>query len=68
MNFLKRLRREECGQGLTEFILVVVLVALVLWLAIQNMDIGNILTSGRPKSLTALPYYFLFPLVEVIGS
>jgi Flp pilus assembly pilin Flp len=62
MNFLKRFRLEECGQGLTEFILVVVLVALVLWLAIKNTDIGNILTSGRPKSLTALPYYFLAPL------
>lgn len=49
MNFLKRLRLEESGQGLTELILVVVLVALVLWLAIKNMDIGNILTSGRPN-------------------
>jgi hypothetical protein len=61
MNFLKRLRREECGQGLTELLLVVVLVALVLWLAIKNTGIGNILTSGRPKFLTALPYYFLAP-------
>jgi hypothetical protein len=62
MNLLKRLRLERCGQGLAEFILVIVLIALVLWIAVKNTDIGNILTSGCPKSLTALRYLFAVPL------
>lgn len=33
MNFLKRLRLEEDGQGLVEYTLVVVLVGLVFWAA-----------------------------------
>ena len=43
MNILKRLLVEEDGQGLVEYTLIVVLVALVFWVAIKNTDIGDAL-------------------------
>ena len=46
MGLLKRLLVEENGQGLVEYTLIVVLVALVFWVAIKNTDIGNGLASG----------------------
>jgi Flp pilus assembly pilin Flp len=46
MELLKRLLVEEDGQGLVEYTLIVVLVALVFWVAIKNTDIGNQLASG----------------------
>jgi Flp pilus assembly pilin Flp len=49
MNILKRLLVEEDGQGLVEYTLIVVLVALVFWVAIKNTDIGNALASGWSK-------------------
>jgi Flp pilus assembly pilin Flp len=51
MNLLKRLRLEEDGQGLVEYTLVVVLVALVFWVAVKNTNIGASLTSGWSKVL-----------------
>jgi Flp pilus assembly pilin Flp len=36
----------ERGQGLVEYTLIVVLVALVFWVAIKNTDVGNRLASG----------------------
>ncbi|HEX9263853.1 MAG TPA: Flp family type IVb pilin [Candidatus Binatia bacterium] len=45
----KRLLVEEDGQGLVEYTLIVVLVALVFWVAIKNTDIGNGLASGWSK-------------------
>ncbi len=45
----KRLLVEEDGQGLVEYTLIVVLVALVFWVAIKNTDIGNGLSSGWSK-------------------
>ena len=49
MNLLKRLLREEEGQGLVEYTLVVVLVALVFWVAIKSTNIGNQMASGWSK-------------------
>ena len=49
MELLKRLLVEEDGQGLVEYTLIVVLVALVFWVAINNTDIGNGLASGWSK-------------------
>jgi len=49
MNLLKRLLIEEDGQGLVEYTLIVVLVALVFWVAIKNTNIGDQLASGWSK-------------------
>ena len=49
MELLKRLLVEEDGQGLVEYTLIVVLVALVFWVAIKNTNIGNGLASGWSK-------------------
>ena len=49
MELLKRLLVEEDGQGLVEYTLIVVLVALVFWVAVKNSDIGNGLSSGWSK-------------------
>ena len=46
---LKRLRTEEDAQGLVEYTLMVVLVALVFWVAIKNTNVGNQLASGWSK-------------------
>jgi Flp pilus assembly pilin Flp len=49
MNLFKRLLGEEDGQGLVEYTLIVVLVALVFWVAIKNTNIGAQLASGWSK-------------------
>ena len=49
MNLFKRLLVEEDGQGLVEYTLIVVLVALVFWVAIKNTNIGDQLASGWSK-------------------
>jgi Flp pilus assembly pilin Flp len=49
MNLFKRLLGEEDGQGLVEYTLSVVLVALVFWVAIKNTNIGTQLASGWSK-------------------
>ncbi len=41
MELFKRLLVEEEGQGLVEYTLIVVLVALVFWVAIKNTNIGS---------------------------
>lgn len=46
MELLKRLYAEEDGQGLVEYTLIVVLVALVFWVAVKNTNIGDQLASG----------------------
>ena len=46
MDLLQRLWIEEDGQGLVEYTLIVVLVALVFWVAIKNTNVGNQLASG----------------------
>jgi Flp pilus assembly pilin Flp len=49
MELLQRLLVEEDGQGLVEYTLIVVLVALVFWVAIKQTNIGNQLASGWSK-------------------
>lgn len=49
MELLKRLVKEEDGQGLVEYTLIVLLVALVFWVAIKDTNIGNQLASGWSK-------------------
>jgi Flp pilus assembly pilin Flp len=46
MELLKRLVVEEDGQGLVEYTLIVLLVALVFWVAIKNTNIGQALSDG----------------------
>jgi Flp pilus assembly pilin Flp len=46
MELLKRLVLEEDGQGLVEYTLIVLLVALVFWVAIKNTNIGTALADG----------------------
>ena len=40
MNLLRRLWQAEDGQGLVEYTLVVVLVALVFWVAVKQTNVG----------------------------
>ena len=54
MKLLQRLWVEEAGQGLVEYTLIVVLVALVFWVAIKNTDVGNQLASGWSKVTACL--------------
>ena len=49
MELLKRLVVEEDGQGLVEYTLIVLLVALVFWVAIKSTNIGGALTAGWTK-------------------
>jgi len=49
MLVLKRLLVQEKGQGLVEYTLIVVLVALAFWVAVKNTNIANGLASGWSK-------------------
>jgi Flp pilus assembly pilin Flp len=49
MELFKRLLVEEEGQGLVEYTLIVVLVALVFWVAIKQTNIGSGLAAGWSK-------------------
>ena len=46
MELLKRLVVEEEGQGLVEYTLIVLLVALVFWVGIRNTNIGGALSAA----------------------
>lgn len=46
MSLLKRLWLKEDGQGLVEYTLVMVLVALVLWLGVRDTQVANRLVEG----------------------
>jgi Flp pilus assembly pilin Flp len=46
MNLLKRLVVEEEGQGLVEYTLIVLLVALVFWVAIRQTNVGAALANS----------------------
>ena len=46
---LGRLLVEDNGQGLVEYTLIVLLVALVFWVAIKNTNIGSGLAAGWSK-------------------
>ena len=49
MELLKRFLVEEDGQGLVEYTLIVLLVALVFWVGIKSTNIGSALSSGWSK-------------------
>lgn len=51
MLLLKRLLLEEDGQGLVEYTLVVLLVALVFWMGVRNTSVGSSLASGWSRIL-----------------
>ncbi len=51
MNILKRLCWEDDGQGLVEYTLVVVLVALVFWMGVRNTNVGANLAQGWTRVL-----------------
>jgi Flp pilus assembly pilin Flp len=46
---LGRLLVEDRGQGLVEYTLIVVLVALVFWVAIKSTNVGSGLAAGWSK-------------------
>ena len=46
INLLRRLVVEEEGQGLVEYTLIVLLVALVFWVAVKSTNIGTALTNS----------------------
>ena len=54
MEMLKRLVKEEEGQGLVEYTLIVLLVALVFWVAIRDTNIGAQLTTAWGNVITCL--------------
>jgi pilus assembly protein Flp/PilA len=54
MEFLKRLVVEEEGQGLVEYTLIVLLVALVFWVAIRNTNVGTQLQASWGQIVTEL--------------
>ena len=49
MNLLRRLYREEDGQGLVEYTLVVVLVTLVFWMGVRDTHVGDGLAQAWAK-------------------
>jgi Flp pilus assembly pilin Flp len=54
MDFLKRLIVEEEGQGLVEYTLIVLLVALVFWVAIRTANVGDALSTSWGSVTTCL--------------
>jgi Flp pilus assembly pilin Flp len=54
MNLLERLWIEEDGQGLVEYSLVVLLVALVFWMGVRNTNVGESLSSGWSRVLVCV--------------
>jgi pilus assembly protein Flp/PilA len=54
MELLKRLVVEEEGQGLVEYTLIVLLVALVFWVAIRNTNVGAALSGAWGDITTEL--------------
>ena len=51
MNLIKRLIKEDDGQGMVEYTLVVLLVALVFWVGVKGVDVGGHLAKGWVKVL-----------------
>ena len=54
MEFLKRLVVEEEGQGLVEYTLIVLLVALVFWVAVKGTNADQALSSTWQNIVTCL--------------
>lgn len=49
MDLIKRLWREEDGQGLVEYTLVIVIVTLIFWLGVRGTNVGVHLATGWAK-------------------
>ena len=49
MDLMKKLLREEDGQGLVEYTLLVLVVALLFWMGVRDTNIGTSLTTGWSK-------------------
>ena len=54
MHLLRQLRRKEDGQGLVEYTLVVLLVALVFWMGVRDTNVGNSLATGWSRVLNCV--------------
>jgi Flp pilus assembly pilin Flp len=54
MDLLKRLCREEYGQGLVEYTLVVVLVALVFWMGVRDVQVGDKMAQAWARVLNCV--------------
>lgn len=54
MELLKRLVVEEEGQGLVEYTLIVLLVALVFWVAVKDANVGGALASAWQNVIDCL--------------
>jgi pilus assembly protein Flp/PilA len=54
MELLKRLVVEEEGQGLVEYSLIVLLVALVFWVAVKGVGVDNALETTWGNIVTCL--------------
>ncbi len=54
MVWLMRLCLEEDGQGLVEYTLVVLVVALIFWMGIRNTQIGSSLANGWSRVLNCV--------------
>lgn len=54
MVWLMRLCLEEDGQGLVEYTLVVLLVALIFWMGIRNTQVGSSLANGWSRVLNCV--------------
>jgi Flp pilus assembly pilin Flp len=53
-NLFKRLIVEEDGQGLVEYTLIVLLVALVFWVAIRDTNVGTQLSASWTSIVSCL--------------
>ncbi len=49
MDLMRRLLQEEDGQGLVEYTMVIMLVAMVFWFAVRDTGIAGLLTDGWSK-------------------
>jgi len=54
MNLLKRLLQEEEGQGLVEYTLVMVIVALVFWMGVRDTNVGTHMANAWVKVTTCV--------------
>jgi len=54
MSLVTQLWLEEDGQGLVEYTLVVLLVAMVFWMGVRNTNVGNSLANGWSKVLNCV--------------
>ena len=64
MELLKRLVVEEEGQGLVEYTLIVLLVALVFWVAVKGTNADQALTNAWTNIVGCLNSRYWLPVAE----